>query len=216
MKIGMALSLEVSDPDSGEVSKYRSKIIDQNEQYLFINLPIDTHTNKTTFFREGTQFTAVYIGDGQSVQMFKTQAAGTYRLDNIPALAIQLPDAEQIKTIQRRRFIRVKTAVDVAVHGKNLGFTTVTQDISAGGLSIVLPTGINVKEKEMLTVWLVLIMRTGEYQYIHAAAEVIRIDQGKDGSRLSLKFKEITNAAQQKIIRFCFDEQLRTRRKELS
>ncbi|RYG73623.1 pilus assembly protein PilZ [Lentibacillus lipolyticus] len=215
MKIGMALNLEVNDRNSGEMITCRSKVIEQNEYYLFIDLPIDTRTDKTVFFPSGTHVMASYIGENQALCTFETHTTETVKLNNIPALAMHLPNPEQIKTIQRRRFVRIKTAADIAVHGKIDAFTTVTMDISGGGLSVVLPAGSCLAEKERVSIWLVLQMQKGNYHYIAATAQVTRISQDRNGKGASLEFLVISEQEQQHIIRYCFEKQRESRKKEL-
>ncbi|SFA73474.1 c-di-GMP-binding flagellar brake protein YcgR, contains PilZNR and PilZ domains [Lentibacillus halodurans] len=215
MKIGTALTMEINNSETGEISKYRSSVIEKTAHHLLIDLPIDDKTNKTVFLPEGTHMKITYIGTDQTVYMFHTEIAARVK-ENIPALAITFPEKEAISTIQRRQFVRIDTAVDVAVHRAKDSFTTVTADISGGGISVILPESHPIDISERLDIWIVLQMHSGDFQYIHAIAEVIRVDDDNGVSKASLKFVSINESEQQLIIRYCFEKQLESRKKELS
>src|SRR5690625_7973422 len=70
MKIGTTLNLTIQDPNTNEIFKYRSKIIDKNEKYLFIDYPVNIKTEKTGFFPIGTKFAAYYLSKNND-QMYK-------------------------------------------------------------------------------------------------------------------------------------------------
>ena len=51
-------------------------------------------------------------------------------------MKLHYPGDEYVMKIQRRQYVRVETAVDIAIHpynGEFVPFTAVTDDISAGG-----------------------------------------------------------------------------------
>ncbi|TFJ93798.1 flagellar brake protein [Lentibacillus salicampi] len=215
MKIGTLLTLEAKNPETGETHKYRSQIIEKNAHYLLIDLPIHHETNKTAFFMKGTHFKMTYIGTDQAVYMFTAKLMKMVKGD-IPSLAVQAPEKEAIRIIQRRAFVRIDTAVDVAVHYTNDSFTTVTSDISGGGMSIILPEPHELNVNERTDLWMVLRMQSEHYQYVHAATEVTRIVDDNGIRKASMKYLSINQKDQQFIIRYCFEKQLEARRKELS
>ncbi|WP_164668747.1 flagellar brake protein [Virgibacillus doumboii] len=215
MRIGTLLTIEIKQPNNKETKKYRCKVIEKNEHYIFIDYPIETKTNKTGFLPKGTRFTATYVGKDQSVYLFHTEIVAKVKL-NVPALAIYFPDKKDIKKIQRREYVRIETAVDVAFHGTNEPFTTVTSDISGGGMSMIIPNGKNVTTNESADVCIVLKMHSGDYSYVNAQAEVIRVKE--DGNKVktaSMKFISVNKQVQQSIIRYCFEKQREARKKEL-
>jgi len=220
MEIGTLIYLEYKKDGISEALKFYCKIIEKNDHYLFIDYPIEEKKKKTHFFRKGTNFVATFIGKDQSVYQFSTELVSKVNL-NIPALAVKLPDKEKIKRVQRREFVRVKSAVDVAVHSKNesfIPFTTVTDDISGGGISIIVPNGIDLDldQKKEVMVWMVLRINNKNYQYYNMNAEIVHINKLKSGLQIaSLKFVSITYHIQQLIIRYCFEIQREARKKEL-
>lgn len=215
MNIGTLLTMETKQPKNKEKEKYRCKIIEKNENYLFIDYPIEVKSSKTGFFQKGTSFSASYVGKDQSVYSFHTKVVAKVKL-NIPALAISFPDKNDIKKIQRREYVRIETAVDVAFHGTNEPFTTVTSDISGGGMSIIIPNGKNVTANETANVCVALQMHSGDYHYVNALAEVIRVNHDTSTVKTaSLKFVSVNKHQQQHIIRYCFEKQREARKKEL-
>ncbi|MFB4166340.1 flagellar brake protein [Virgibacillus sp. JSM 102003] len=215
MKIGTLLNLELMQNQKNETKKYRCKIVEKNDDYLLIDYPIDIQTNKTAFLHKGTHLWAEYVGYDQSVYKFQTEIIAKVKL-NVPTLAINFPDKDNIKRIQRREYVRIETAIDIAVHSSNESFTTVTSDVSGGGMSIIIPNGNKMYEREEVNVWLVLQMQSGEFQYIGALAEVIRIKESDNAANTaSLKIIQVTKADRQNIVRYCFEKQRESRKKDL-
>lgn len=215
MKIGTLLTLEIKQVKTNEVKRYRCKLVEKNEHYLFIDYPIEIRTNKTAYLPKGTHFSAEYIGKDQSVYAFHTEIVEKVKL-NVPTLAIHFPGKDNLKRIQRREYVRIETAVDIAIHGSNHPFTTVTYDISGGGMSVIIPSGKIIEEQEKVNIWLVLQMYSGIYQYVTASTEVIRVKQSKDSANTaSLKIVSITKPARQNIVQYCFEQQREARKKEL-
>ena len=204
-----------------EVLKCYCKIIEKNDHYLFIDYPIEEKTRKTCYFRKGTNFSAIFIGKDQSVYQFRTELVSKANF-KIPALALKLPQKEDIKRVQRREFVRIKSAVDIAVYASDdsfTPFTTVTNDLSGGGMSIILPKGTNLDhvESKKAVIWMVLEMNNGDYQYCYIKAEFVHIKEHLSGIQTaSLKFTSITRNVQQQIIRYCFEKQREARKKELA
>ncbi|SES80964.1 c-di-GMP-binding flagellar brake protein YcgR, contains PilZNR and PilZ domains [Oceanobacillus limi] len=215
MKIGTFLTLEASK-NTGD--KYRCKIIEKKKNLLIIDYPVQIQSKKTTFFPKGTRFIASYVGDDNSVYRFPTVVKGKQKL-NVPAISLEKPEKERIERIQRRQYVRVDAAVDLAIHSVDQSFpsfTTVTADISGGGLSFILPKGQAMNENDKVNAWLVLPMNNGEYKYTSVEGEVIRVITNKNKADIaSLKFISISQETQQFIIKYCFEIQRELRKKEL-
>lgn len=218
MKIGTKLQLEALDPKTMKNEKYHCKVIDKNKSYLFIDLPIHQRTKRSSFLPLNTKITVTFLDQEKIAHQFESKIVkkGKYR---IPTLAILLPAKEQIKKIQRRNFVRIETAVDVAVHSLQNAlspFTTVTSDISGGGMSIILPQDVSLQQGEKLEATIVLPMHSGENVYITANGEVVNIKEANRRIQLAaVKFIHLDSHDQQKIIQFCFEKQREARQKEL-
>ncbi|HLR08148.1 MAG TPA: flagellar brake domain-containing protein [Bacillota bacterium] len=218
MEIGKTLHLELYNQVKHMTEKYRSQVVEMHDDYLFIDYPINERTNKATYLHTGTPLKVNYIGQDGSVYSFQTTVT-TRTKRTVPVLVIDFPKEDKIKRIQRREYVRIQTAVDVAVHFEKAckePFTTVTKDISGGGLSIFIPDSNHLAQGDLLNVWIVLPMQSGSYHYVEAKTEVIRTKLSEHAvPTASIKFISITNTHREKIIRYCFEKQWEARQKEL-
>lgn len=213
MDIGTTLILK--KPRKNDDVTYHCKIIDYDHRYVFIDYPVHQLTQRTAFFNTGTCLIASYIGEDDASYSFPTEVMAKVTM-TVPALAIKPPQGN-IRRTQRRQFVRVNTAVDVAIHCPTQSFrpfVTVTVDLSGGGLSIILPKEKTLNEGQSVLMWAVLRMASGTYEYISLKAKVIRIHM-TDGAlkTASLKYTDITPKAEQVIIKYCFEKQREERQK---
>lgn len=217
MKIGTMLNLELRKAGIKEPIKYHCKVVEKNENYLFIDYPIEMKSKKTAFIPKGTILEVTYKGDDQTIYYFRTEIVSKLKL-TVPALAITFSDETEIKRIQRREFVRVETSADVAIHSSDdtfSPFVTVTTDISGGGMSIIIPKDKTLETNIFVDAWLT-IQITGEHHYINAEAEVVSIKTLNNSiNTASLKFMSLPKQPQQAIIRYCFEKQREARKKEL-
>jgi len=216
MEIGTWLNLELTDEDQ-QLKRYRCKVIEKNNHFLFIDYPVNEETKRTALFPNDTYFTVTYIGKDRVAYQFSSKIVTKVNLQ-IPALAIELPDQNKIKRIQRRNYVRVKTALDIAIHSVDQSFSpfvTVTDDISGGGVSILLPKKSEVAVGERVDVWLTLPMKSGENKYMNSTADIVYMNVKNQLHLASLKFISIDKQDQQMIIQYCFGKQRENRRKEL-
>ncbi len=216
MKIGSQFILEIKYSDKFE--KFKCKLVERKGQFIYIDYPINTETKKTAFFIDGTQLKCSFVAQDGSVYLFESEVVGRVR-QNIPMIILSYPGDDQLIKIQRRQYVRVETAVDVAVHPLNkefAPFVTVTSDISAGGAAIIAPNSLKLQPGNQLHVWLVLPMHSGEYHYLKINAKVIRIIPADDlRNKVSLQFAEVNAHERQILLRFCFDRQVVMRKKGL-
>ncbi|QSS98486.1 flagellar brake domain-containing protein [Pontibacillus sp. ALD_SL1] len=216
IKIGMSLTLEPNQDNDEEPETFRCKLVEQDDQMLYIDYPVNEKTGRTGFFFEGTQFKVTFVGEDQSIYMFNTEVKERKKLQ-IPVLAIHNPGKKKMIRIQRRQYVRVETAVDVSVQGlpgRQEPFTTITLDISGGGAAVIPPEYHQLQEQDHLEVWFVIPLTSGETHYIKAISRIVRIFQEKATNRdqLSLEFMQIDNRDREVLIRFCFERQLLWRR----
>lgn len=215
MRIGTTLYLTVQDPKRNRPTKFRSKIIEKNVDYLFIDYPINMESEKTSLLPIGTKLTASYLGDGEHLYRFQTTIQKRVHL-TIPALVLNRPNSEAIKIVQRREHVRVKAAVDVAVHcpaNTFSPFTTVTVDISGGGLSLITPKEVNLQPKQEIIVWIVLPMKSGEIKYFDLEGEVVRsTSKEPEIPTTSVQFISPSHMVEEQIVKFCFEKQLEERK----
>lgn len=215
INIGETIILEPKNSAADE--KYRCKLVENKGKQLFIDYPVNTKTGKTVFLIDGTQLKGSFIGTDNIVCLFETEVQGRSK-QNIPMIILSAPEKESLVRIQRREYVRVETAVDIAVQpirGEFEPFVTITSDISAGGAAIILPSKKAIKPDTVFNCWVVLPMQSGDYHYLIIKSKAIRIIQGIDGERdkLPIEFIGISDAERQLLIRFSFERQINLKRK---
>lgn len=204
---------------SSENEKYKCKLVEREGEQLYIDYPVSINTGKTVFLLDGTQLKGSFVGKDNTVYLFETEVKGRSK-QTIPMIALSYPGKENLIRVQRRQYVRVDTAVDVAVHptdGKFSPFVTVTADISAGGAALILPPGLNIESNTMIDLWLVLPMQSGDYHNLVLRSRVIRVIPGQNGERdkMPIEFMAISESQRQLLIRFSFERQLNLKRKGL-
>ncbi|WP_017755605.1 flagellar brake protein [Calidifontibacillus oryziterrae] len=202
---------------SEERQRFKCKVVEKKDNYLFIDYPINEKTGKTAFLLDGTEIKVSFYAKDSAIYMFDSEILARKKA-NIPMLVINYPGNDKLVRIQRREFVRVDANVDVAVHPLNAefeAFTTVTADISAGGASIILPPKHQLKPQTEFMCYIVLPLSNGEYFYIKTLSKIIRIINGTGGSRdkAPIQFVDLNETQKQQITRYCFDRQLMDRKK---
>ncbi|HEU5139836.1 MAG TPA: flagellar brake domain-containing protein [Bacillales bacterium] len=206
MKIGTTVFMNVSE------DKYRSRVVEERKGLLFIDLPIDMDTSRTSLLDEGTAVKVFFTDVDNTAYTFDSTVKGR-RLGRVPMLVLECPDRDRFTRLQRREFVRISDSVDVAVHPMEErfpAFTTTSFDLSGGGMAIRLPKNHGLKEKMGLRCWVVLPMRSGKLNYLSLPCKVIRVfHPRKEATEIaSLTFTSIKESEQQQIIRYCFEQQL--------
>ncbi|MFS0781361.1 flagellar brake protein [Bacillus sp. 1P06AnD] len=214
MKIGNRLVLE--SKGSGSYEKYQSKILEMSNGCVYIDYPQNMATKKTAFLPDGITLKASYVDETENAFWFQTEVLGK-RKSTIPMIQLSLPPKETHNKIQRREFVRIETNIDAAVHSPNHAFppfTTVTEDISAGGAAILVPKEIKVEENSRATIWLVLPAKGGSIHYVKVDSQVVRLIEQPAGryNVMTMQFNEIPDKERQQLIRFCFEKQLEQRK----
>ena len=130
-------------------------------------------------------------------------------------IKLSYPGDEQLIKIQRREFVRVESAIDIAVEKDGRFTQFVAADLSAGGVALTLLSPDTFKEDELLSLTIVLPFMNHEIKYVKADARVIRVGE-KDGRLIaSLQFETINQIDRQYVIRFCFERQLQMRNSKI-
>ncbi|MGV2620298.1 UNVERIFIED_CONTAM: PilZ domain-containing protein [Halobacillus marinus] len=209
LHIGIPLSLETEN-NGGET--FKCKIVDVEEAFVCIDYPIHSVTGRPGFFLEGAVFKVSFVDNQQAVYSFEATVVGREKR-TIPVILLQLPDKQEWKRVQRRQYVRVPANVDIAVEVDGVPFTTVTHDISGGGVLIVKPSTKIFPSDSPVEMTIVLPMKSGSYHYVRAVGELVREIEGTDQrpERASLEFSDIEEQDRQTIIRYCFEQQMKLR-----
>jgi c-di-GMP-binding flagellar brake protein YcgR len=218
IQIGDVLTLELNSQEK-EPEKFKCRLVDIKDHEFYIDYPISLKTNKAAFLLDGTQLKVTFVGnDGSSIYLFESDINGRVK-KNIPMLILTYPGDQHLIKIQRRQYVRVETAVDIAIHPPGFEFApiaTTTDDISAGGAAVLVPNEIGLKNDMRITVWLVLIMQNGEYHYLKLPGRIVRIiPYNETRNKISVQFTEVSNQERQLLLRFSFERQLEAKKKGL-
>ncbi|MEK6454587.1 flagellar brake protein [Caldifermentibacillus hisashii] len=216
-KLGTILTIEKVNDD--QFQRYKSKIMDFDEDTISIDYPVELHSNRMLYVMNGEQLKISFVEEeSEQAYQFITMVIGK-RKETIPLLVLSCPKQEDIVRIQRREFVRINYAIDVAVHplyNEFAPFNTITNDISAGGASIFVPKNIPISQHQEILCWFVLPRRSGEYHYLKFTCEVVRIiDYNETRKILSLKFLNNSQKQEQILLQFCYEAQVALRKKEI-
>ncbi|MDN4608752.1 flagellar brake protein [Sporosarcina highlanderae] len=208
LSIGTTLTI-VKDIEENNSEKFKSKVVDTGEGYVMIDYPVNIETNRTTFFIDGTKLQISFVQNNISYS-FKTEVTGRANKD-IPMLKVSYPGDKKLTKIQRREYVRVETAVDVAVDFGGTFHQYVTDDISAGGIALNLGPKDSFEDGEKVRLTIALPFLNDEIKYIKTEAQAIRTWMKNERAIASLQFLDTTPKDRQNIIRFCFERQLQAR-----
>jgi c-di-GMP-binding flagellar brake protein YcgR len=170
-------------------------------------------TNRIVFLLIGQALFVEFVSDNRIAYRFSAKITGR-ELGNIPMLILSEPAPEQIRKIQRRQYVRVDAALDIALRfpESNIKMTAVTKDISSGGCAVYIPEGVRLRENEEGKALLVLPMKDG-HVYLKMLISVVRLFESSGKPVVSLKFLDTTALDRQRIMRFCFEQQVELRKK---
>lgn len=213
IKIGTALILEPTNPIGAET--YRCKVVEQQDEILYIDYPASTQTNKTVYLLNGSQFRASFQDERNITHIFQTEVLGRKK-EKIPMIMISVPQEEDVIRIQRREYVRVKTPVEVVVEFEGRLSRFVTEDISAGGLAFVSPYPPGFLTGDLVNVTIGLSYNNGEHIDVHTDAIVIRTTEVEHQLKISLQFTNVSEADKQQIVRFCFEREVMNRKKSFN
>ncbi len=211
LSIGTVIVIDKDFTEDSE--KYKSKVVDLGEDFILIDYPTHMETGRTAFFIDGTQLHVTFSDNQKIAHAFRTEVLG--RLNKgILMLKLMYPGDDQLIKIQRREFVRVEHAIDVAVNKEGLFRQLIAEDLSAGGIALRLPDRTFFQSGDVLKLLIVLPFVNHEIKYIHAEANVVRVWEKNGKTIASMKFEKIGQLERQAIVRFSFERQLQKRSQE--
>lgn len=210
IKLGTQLTLEPTFTD--KVEKYRCKVVDIDNQFIYIDYPTDTVTNRTVFLMDGMQLRATFVEESKAAYAFQTEVLGKISRQ-IPMVKLALPADSDFLRIQRRDFVRVNTSNDISVQFEDKRYQFVTDDLSAGGTAIIINQPVNFNAGDEVNILIPLLFNNGDIKYVTTLAHVIRIWERDTQTIASLHFTDTDDIDKSQIVRFCFEKQLLIRKK---
>ncbi|WP_062104791.1 flagellar brake protein [Bacillus niameyensis] len=212
-KVGMELILELSHNDQTE--QLRSKVSDFTDNMLLISYPVSIESNRIVYLPNGEHLFASFSDKNTgATYLFKTKIINRFN-KQIPMLALALPNEQDLMKIQRRQFVRVKTAIDISLDfpERNTQLPTITDDLSGGGCAVVIPEHSPIVRGDFGRACIVLPFQDHHYKYLNLDCRITRRFERNKIHLLSVQFLNLTNTEQQQLIRYTFDKQLQYRKK---
>lgn len=166
---------------------------------------------------KGLEITAEFMGNGQVPYQFKSIIKGKKK-DPVPMIGLDIPPKEEMKRIQRRRYVRADAVLDVAVkmEAEKNAFQMVSSNMSAGGIAVVLPEHISAEPGEKLYVSFSLSEKENTADITaEAVTQRVFYDEKAAKRKMTLEFTDIDPASHQHILRHCMRAQLQQRRNSL-
>ncbi|MED0586844.1 cyclic di-GMP receptor DgrA [Bacillus subtilis] len=212
IEIGENVLLEYIEEN--ELKKAKSKAVSIENNELLIAYPVDVVTGRTVILHNDMEVTVEFVGKDEVPYRFTSRVKGKVK-DKLQMICLEVPPREKMKRIQRRQYVRTDAVLDVHIQpGNEEEFRTLSYNISAGGIAVVLADGLSFQSGESLR----LIIRLPEEEHtrqIETEAVVRRIfDDPKSGKRkMTLEYSEIAAGDQQALLQYCIRRQLNKRRK---
>ncbi|HEY0826563.1 MAG TPA: flagellar brake domain-containing protein [Bacilli bacterium] len=214
-KISQTLFLQVANVDeTEEKEEYKSRISDVGEESFSIDVPIDVKSGKLHRVYVGDTISAYYVSNDGAKYYFNSEVMG-FTNDVLKLVIIKKPQLDAITKVQRRTFLRVTADLEVAVKlSEHFKFLAITEDVGGGGISFVCDGSVPIKQKDVVSCWLLVPYRNGSIDHVPFKGDLVRIKPLDTGKQLvMLSYTEITDPDRQKVIRYCFERQLDFRKK---
>ncbi|AOZ90218.1 pilus assembly protein PilZ [Bacillus xiamenensis] len=214
LQIGDGITIEYVN-ENKEVKTAKSKVLENNNDHIFINYPADKETGRTIYLNQQTEITVFFFDENQIPYKCTSEVIGK-RKEDIPMIVISIPPKEEMVRLQRREYLRVDTMLKATITQNDVEtFDTFIVNISAGGVAIAVPEGVALQENGEVVTEFELPLK--EPVKIKAVAEMKRVyeDEQTGKTRAIIEFTELTNDHQQYIMKYCFQQQLLTRLKKV-
>ena len=212
IEIGENVLLEYIEEN--ELKKAKSKAVSIENNELLIAYPVDVVTGRTVILHNDMEVTVEFVGKDEVPYRFIGRIKGKVK-DKLQMICLEMPPREKMKRIQRRQYVRTDAVLDVQIQpGNEEEIRTLSYNISAGGIAVVLADGLSFQSGESLR----LIIRLPEEEHtrqIETEAVVRRIfnDPKSEKRKMTLEYSEIAAGDQQALLQYCIRRQLNKRRK---
>ncbi|MCY7972291.1 flagellar brake domain-containing protein [Bacillus spizizenii] len=211
IEIGENVLLEYIEEN--ELKKAKSKAVSIENNELLIAYPVDVVTGRTVILHNDMEVTVEFVGKDEVPYRFTSRIKGKVKEKQM--ICLEVPPSEKMKRIQRRQYVRTDAVLDVQIQPTNKEeFRTLSYNISAGGIAVILADGRSFQSGESLRL-IISLPEEENTRQIETEAVVRRIfDDLKSGKcKMTLEFTEIAASDQQFLLQYCIRRQLNKRRK---
>lgn len=212
-KINHMLHYQIASSDDEEAAiEYKSRIADEQEDALLIEVPISEKTGGYKRLFLGDEL-SVFFAAGDGVKNYFDSHVIGFKEDGIKLIKIQKPKPENITKVQRRSFIRVPAVLEIAVKmSNNVRFVCETDDVGGGGISFICDGKWPLMPEQVLEFWLLIPYKNGSIDHAFFQGEIVRVVELKSGMKqVMIKYASINDSERQKVIKYCFEKQLESR-----
>ncbi|MCY7823515.1 flagellar brake domain-containing protein [Bacillus spizizenii] len=212
IEIGENVLLEYIEEN--ELKKAKSKAVSIENNELLIAYPVDVVTGRTVILHNDMEVTVEFVGKDEVPYRFTSHIKGKVK-EKLQMICLEVPPSEKMKRIQRRQYVRTDAVLDVQIQPTNKEeFRTLSYNISAGGIAVILADGRSFQSGESLRL-IISLPEEENTRQIETEAVVRRIfDDLKSGKcKMTLEFTEIAASDQQFLLQYCIRRQLNKRRK---
>ncbi len=214
LKINQVIQLELFNAETGESTRFSSRIENILEDSLVLSAPMVER--KPLFFKPGTAFN-VWFWNEEAIYVFRTYLSENIK-GEIPYLVVTFP--ETIKRVQKREYVRVGLKMNVLLSfynskGEEEVFYCKSRDISGGGMMLVLNTYVPLDKGTKIMVKFSL-----EQRQLAIPGKVVwnewELDfLGREQNLIGIQFIEIKEIDRKTIIKAVYQRQIELRKKGL-
>lgn len=183
----------------------RSIVADITVTEILISSPLDG--SMIGELSEGTLLEVSFVANG-NLYKFKTEVLGRKR-DNILLYRIKKPLEKEVLRVQRREDFRVGTIQPAMINDHEC--TTI--NISSGGLLVSCQSNVVIEKDQLVSGTLKLPLQGREASEVAFTGEIKRIELLEEEGRktVGIRFVQINQGDQTKILQFCFEKQRQQR-----
>lgn len=183
----------------------RSIVADITVTEILIGSPMDG--SMIGELSEGALLEVSFVANG-NLYKFKTEVLGRKR-DNILLYRIKKPLEKDVLRVQRREDFRVGTIQPAMINGHEC--TTI--NISSGGMLVSCQRDVVIEKDQLVSGAIKLPLQGREASEVAFTGEIKRIELLEEEGRktVGIRFVQINQGDQTKILQFCFEKQRQQR-----
>jgi c-di-GMP-binding flagellar brake protein YcgR len=212
-KLNQMLHYQIASSDEEEAAiEYKSRIADEQEDGLLIEIPINEKSGRFKRLFLGDELSVFFISADGIKHYFDSHVIG-FMEDGIKLIKIRRPEPDRITKVQRRSFLRVSAGLEIAVKmSTHVRFVCETDDVGGGGISFICDSKWQLAPEQVLDCWLLVPYKNGAIEHAFFQGEIVRVVELKSGKKQAMvKYASINDSERQKVIRYCFEKQLEYR-----
>jgi c-di-GMP-binding flagellar brake protein YcgR len=214
LKLNQLVNIEITNTE-GESTRYRSRIIDIDDQYVTLIAP---RSEQEVIKLAPGKIMNIWFWNSEALYTFSSYLIKEESEDIINKICIAYP--ETIIRVQKRDYVRVPYDLDVLLsYNNNKGeeefIRCRTKDISGGGLMLVINVYAPLHKGTIVNLQFKL-----DDELIKVKGEVVWNDwtldkHGFEQNNIGVKFKNILESTRKIIIKNVFARQIELKRKGL-